>query len=135
MKLKKEEYDNLVRPVCAFITFEEEEGYQTATRLKMKNSETGKPVPSKYKLLNEDLYLEQATEPTNIIWENRHYSSLDMLMRGVVVLSAISFLLFVSFTIIFICKRYSMSFKTKYPDVDCGSIQSLYGKGFLNVAY
>lgn len=32
MELKKTDYDSLTRPVCAFITFAEEEGYQTALR-------------------------------------------------------------------------------------------------------
>lgn len=101
MELKRNDYDSLTRPVCAFITFAEEEGYQTALRFEEPEDPDHCKNP---RLLGEPLWFEDATEPTNIIWENRHLTTLDMVWRAFVVISACSLLLFASFTVIFICQ-------------------------------
>ena len=54
-------------PVSAFITFESEEGYQRA--LNMNNG--GRFVSI---LGNNNPHIEEAPEPTNIIWEHRPYT-------------------------------------------------------------
>jgi len=97
-ELKDEHYDSLTRPVCAFITFEEEEGYQTASRIKAH----------KVKLLGENIDIRPATEPTNIIWENRHITKLQMFERSLVATAIILVLLLCSFVIIFEFKRSSI---------------------------
>jgi hypothetical protein len=51
-------------PCSVFVTFETEEGVQRA--LAWNN------VPT-CKFLGEDLDIQQASEPTDIIWENRQY--------------------------------------------------------------
>ena len=45
-ELKNNEYEKLTRPVCAFITFEEEDGYILAQEFEMKMSFSGKVLPS-----------------------------------------------------------------------------------------
>jgi hypothetical protein len=54
----------LTRPVHAFITFLYEDGFRLA--VKFKHAHDGKK--SKGKVLDVDLIMEGATEPTNIIW-------------------------------------------------------------------
>lgn len=49
--LKNNEYDKMTRPVCAFITFAEEDGYIVAQKFEMLKSWTGKIYPSKGHLL------------------------------------------------------------------------------------
>ena len=42
---------------------------------------SGKVLPSKKQFLNTDLYFKEATEPLNILWENRHFTNADRLTR------------------------------------------------------
>lgn len=72
---KNENYSKLTKPVCVFITFEEEDGYIIAQKFEPQYSLTGKAEPALAKLMNHDLFVKEATEPTNIIWENRHFTS------------------------------------------------------------
>jgi|TARA_B110000285_G_scaffold199866_1_gene233305 hypothetical protein len=66
--LKKEDselLDNLQRPCTVFVTFESEEGYNRA--LVYNENPT-------CRLLGESVKITEASEPTDIIWENRHYT-------------------------------------------------------------
>lgn len=80
-KLKNEKFKDLTRPVGAFITFEEEDAYNLAQKYEPQYSLTGKLLPPKTQFLDEDFYLIPATEPTNIIWENRHFTNKDRFKR------------------------------------------------------
>jgi hypothetical protein len=64
-ELKEREKHSLIRPVDAFITFEEEDGKIVADSFEHQSGE--KPI-----FLGAPLEFIEATEPTNIIWENRH---------------------------------------------------------------
>jgi len=60
------EFKTLTEPVDAFIMFEEEDGILIA----LEESKKGN-----YQLMGQPMKLKQAVEPTNIIWENRHFSN------------------------------------------------------------
>ena len=64
------EFDKLTVPVSAFITFEEEDSKIVALR---NNSQKI--------LLGQTMKFVDASEPTDIIWENRHYSKWDYIKR------------------------------------------------------
>lgn len=81
------------------------------------------------KLLGQDLFLEECTEPTNIIWENRHWTAQDYIKRTAIVFTIITFLILVSFGLIFFCKSYSMQIFQKYPTVECNIIEKAYKFG------
>ena len=132
MELKRHEYDSLTRPVCAFITFAEEEGYQTALRFEEPDDPHHCKNP---RILGEPLFFEDATEPTNIIWEHRHLTTLDMVWRAFIVVTVCSLLLFSSFIVIFICQTEAIAIKLKYPMVECQDFYSAYGKAMNSVAY
>lgn len=70
-QLKDSKFNDLTRPISAFITFEEEDAYLLALEFNHQFTLTGQLLPAKSQLLGEGLYFEKATEPTNIIWENR----------------------------------------------------------------
>ena len=53
------------------------------------------------KFLGEDLEVQQASEPTDIIWENREYSPETRAIKANVVWVFIGLMLFGSFSIIF----------------------------------
>jgi hypothetical protein len=105
---KNQEYEKLTRPVCAFITFEEEDAYIISQHFEPERTLSGKLLPAKAKLMGEPLYFTEATEPTNILWENRHFTPGDRLKRGLVAFAVIFVLVFISFSIIFYCKTISV---------------------------
>lgn len=62
--------DDILRPVTAFITFETQEGHERALKYEKKFYPWQRGESKT--LLGEKLILEQAEEPSDIIWENRH---------------------------------------------------------------
>lgn len=68
----------------------------------------------------------ESTEPTNIIWENRHFTAQDYIKRTVIVFGIIFFLLCVSLALIFFCKMLAIEKANKYPAVDCDDVADLY---------
>lgn len=65
--------EHLITPVTAFITFETQEGYERACNIKKEKTMFFFTKATR-KFMEEDLAFEEAVEPTNIIWENRHVS-------------------------------------------------------------
>jgi hypothetical protein len=77
--------------------------------------------------MGDDLFLEEATEPTNIIWENRHFTAQEYFVRTCKVFAIVFGLITVSFAIIFICKVTAIEASSMYPTVDCKDILKTYG--------
>jgi len=111
-KLKEQiqaQYDQITRPMAAFITFESQEGYERAC-----NIQAEKPLfnignaNSKVKLLDEPLFFESAPEPTNIIWEHRDMTIKKQQMRKIIVTIAISFIMLLAFISFFILKKQTI---------------------------
>ena len=110
-KLKDEDFDEISTPTHAFITFETQEGYERAIKV---TSGFG----SKYK---------PAVEPTNIIWENSHFSLTHILTRSIIVISIICLLLMLSFIVIFYFKTGLITTNSKYMNLNCDSFnQHIY---------
>jgi hypothetical protein len=90
----------LNRPVTAFLTFENEEGLN-----RCKNYDETVENDSQYSdirtLLASKLKFKDAAEPTDIIWENRHFTSFDRFLRAIFVVIIAALVLFVSFVIVF----------------------------------
>ena len=80
-------------PVCCFITFEEERGYDAACGFQSKGEV----------LLCERIYFAPAAEPTNIIWENRQIEGFWKFLRYLFSLIAIVILIMISFSLILLC--------------------------------
>lgn len=112
--LKNEKYDDLTTPVDAFITFEAEDGFIMA--MEFEERKNGSINETKI-FMNIPLVLDDAPEPTNIIWENRHLSDEDYLKRGLQVFTMVIFLLAISFTTIFLCKNFQLNKVSKYPQL------------------
>lgn len=83
--------------------------------------------------MGDELFLVESTEPTNIIWENRHFTPQEYIKRTLVVCAIIFFLLCASFVTIFICKTLAITKGSKYPSVDCQDISTLYGEENLGL--
>ena len=110
------DFNSLTRPTAAFITFEEEDATNLALNLKTKRQVLGLPIK-----------FEKASEPTDIIWENRIYTRVDYFFRQLVAFTIIGILLFASFAVIFKVARMSADIAREFPKVDCPSIEQTYG--------
>jgi hypothetical protein len=69
--------------------------------------------------LGGEIDLQEASEPTDIIWENRAFTPAKRTGKRVVVCFFILIMLLISATIIYICSKTSLAMKTKYPTLDC----------------
>ena len=76
--------------------------------------------------LGEKLKFIEATEPTNIIWENRHYDDAHYYTQGLKVLALIACLLAVSFMTIYFFKSDAIAQARKYPPIKGNDVVRLY---------
>lgn len=104
-----QDFDALTVPTSAFITFEEEDGKILALK-----------TNSDKRLLGQSFRFQGASEPTDIIWENRHFTPTQRLKKSIVVYLIITLLLVGSFVVIFIFSDISAKALNKYPIIaDC----------------
>lgn len=118
--------------MCAFITFKSDDAYNEAISYSKnvksfarRNADDGFEERS---ILNKKPKFLPATEPTNIIWENRHIKGINFAARVVGAFLIAVFMLAVSFYIIILFKRSEMVFKDKFGSVNCGAIFKNYGE-------
>jgi hypothetical protein len=109
------------RPVTAFLSFENEEGINRMKEYNetVHNDDQFADIKT---FLGQELQIEDASEPTDIIWENRHFTSMDRFKRTIIVIIAVFFLLFISFLIIFFCSGKAAAASLKYPSTNCTAI-------------
>ncbi len=126
MEYKNANLDDLIRPVDAFITFEEEDGKIVAEEFEPQYNFWGTKLPSQKEFMGDNLAMVEATEPTNIIWENRHFTSIDTLRRSLRALACIVVLLIISFLTIYYFKSKAIFTARMYPSIQQDEILSLY---------
>lgn len=125
MKTDPELLDFNQTPCAAYVSFEEEEGYNRA--LNLNESVKERVVPSFFDhLLTEKLEITDAPEPTDIIWENRHFSDNQRRQKALIVGLVIAFLLLISALNIFNFTIKGKTLKEKYPKTDCIEITAVY---------
>lgn len=76
--------------------------------------------------MGQDLHMVESVEPTNIIWENRHYDNIHYFKQGLKVLALVACLLAVSFGTIYWFKSNAIAQGSKYPPIKARDIISLY---------
>lgn len=102
-ELKDLNLEKLTKPVSAFVTFETEEGYLRALQ-----------ATENITLLGERAVISKASEPTNIIWENREVGFISRLFRGIGILIVLGLICTVCFSIIVTLMRYNDYAYEKY---------------------
>lgn len=70
---------------------------------------------------------KRASEPTDIIWENRIYTQGDYVKRRSVAYSIIGALLFASFAVMYKVAKTSAEIAAEFPRRDCDVIRSNFG--------
>ena len=78
------------------------------------------------KFLGEDIEVQEASEPTDIIWENRSFTPQQRTIKRFVVYFVIVVMLCISAAIIFTCTIQSNAKKFKYPKVLCSQVAEGY---------
>lgn len=73
MKDSYEEIHKITTPCSIFLTFETEEGYQRAVRFN-ETCSVHDNLKKHIDFFGHDLELQEAAEPSDIIWENRMYT-------------------------------------------------------------
>ena len=79
------------------------------------------------KLLEEEIEIQPASEPSDIIWENRSFSPEQRTTKRIIMAIIILIALAVSFSIIFAASKASLAKKEKYPKINCQEIINNYG--------
>jgi len=132
-------YEDLTRPVCAFITFSSDDGYQEALNFSKKgwfrrkmeegffcgcgkveeNDDGSGPL-----LLGKSMLFTAASEPTNIIWENRHIKGGNYYGRFLAAILWLTVLIAGAFVIIYIAKKESIHNARTESKVNCNEYRS-----------
>ena len=125
IKSDRKKLESLNRPVTAFLTFENEEGIN---RAKVYNDivYSDDQYQDIRTLLGCKLEIEDAAEPTDIIWENRHFTPLQRFNRSLIVIGCVLVLLLISFAVIFFLTKQSQAATIKYPYADCNIVTNDY---------
>lgn len=104
----EKQHDNFMKPVCAFVTFVRDDHKTIALSYaeKMKMYENNPDVNlTKELILNQDPEFKETTQPTNIIWEHRHIKGINYKLRVLSAFIVITFMLSLSFVVIFLVKK------------------------------
>lgn len=121
-ELKTKNVEKYNRPVTAFLTFENEEGINRC-RAYTDVVENDDQYSHFKTFLGEQLNFEDASEPTDIIWENRHFTSWDRFKRTLIVVGYVTVILSISFVIIFFCSQEANKPLLKYPPMNCTEME------------
>ena len=129
----EKDYNMLTTPVCAFITFEKDEAeavaleYSAESKKMFLSNESEDDRFRQDTIFNRRPVFKRATDPTNIIWENRHIKGWTFQVRLYRSYAVIFLVLILSMIVIYTLKKQSMVMIMKYPLMDCESVFKVYG--------
>ncbi len=112
-----QEFDSLTVPTSAFITFESDDSASFADMV----TETDE------RIIGEKMKFVNCSEPTDIIWENRHFTQRDYFFRQLFAFVIIGVLLFGSMILIYWISAFSANMAAVFPNVNCDGIKDAYG--------
>ena len=123
-------YETFTYPVCAFITFEKDDYHDIALEYSKdvaKNQKDSVITKRVETIFNELPTFKDATNPSNIIWENRHVKGLKFIRKLTCASIIIFIFLAASFFMMVALKKSSMEFTMKYQHVECNELYNVYG--------
>jgi len=122
----EQDIDKLQQPVCAFVTFTQQEAYERCEGHYLKYLRTDGSVNTEYEplmLLGEPTTVTAAPEPSNVIWENLEVTPVQRGCRKTGVTLLITLFIFLTFLLYSALKSRAGENKLKYPTkVDCEGI-------------
>ncbi len=78
-------------------------------------------------LLGQPFTFQECSEPTDIIWENRHYTDRDYFFRQLWAFIIIAVMLFGSAIVIYVISAWSQDLASVFPATNCDGIKEAYG--------
>ena len=78
-------------------------------------------------LLGQPFTFKECSEPTDIIWENRHFTPRDYFFRQLWAFIIIGVMIFGSFIVIYVISAWSQDLASVFPATDCDGISKAYG--------
>lgn len=130
---KNMKIDEWSRPCSVFITFQLEEGIQRALSMDEVINENPEYAYLNEWFGNEAIEIQPASEPSDIIWEHRHFTPKERFRKAVCVGLVVFLMLSVSFVVIFAAQLYAMNLMSIYPVVNCNEF-SIYGSTLPELA-
>lgn len=121
----KRDHQTLTTPVCAFMTFANEESYLRATEL--NKVRMGNKIYYKKYWQGHPLYFKPALEPSSIMWENQYVPQNEKVWKLIVSLLVVFLILLSSFSFLFYSQKEIYDYMNIYPYIDCDSIVKTYG--------
>ena len=118
-EIKNNHLEDLMTPCSVFMTFENEEGANRAMNFNEAVDGDAQFADLGIWLDQFDLKVEAASEPSDIIWENRHFTDGERLKKKLIVILLMALLLLSSFCMIYIGAAFSLKLLRVYPDVTC----------------
>jgi hypothetical protein len=76
--------------------------------------------------MNEEVVFAQATEPSNIIWENRYIVGANYYARITGITCVSVFMLVLAFLVIFSFKKLQLEESAKWPDIKLSTYETMY---------
>ena len=110
-----EDMETLTTPVCAFVCMETEEAYNHIA-----------PCGT-IDILGKESKVDEAVEPTNIIWENRYFDKTTRAVRMLFIIIAVSTVLFITFLMTTYAKGVTNDTIGKYDEsIKCSELEKMY---------
>ena len=122
-QLKDKQYLEMSMPKSAFIIFDDEEGAHRALSTK----------PNSIKFLDKGLDFKKPSQPSDIIWENRHISKIVWLTKFIIALLVIILLLVATFAGIYILKTWVT--RDQFGNINCKNMYNIYKDSFTLQEY
>lgn len=134
---KNAHLEDCTRPCSVFMTFETEEGYQRATQFNdvVENSTLAEVQGQKMWLGDQEIDIQEASEPSDIIWENRRWTAWQRTKGEIVAALVIGFALLLSFAAVFAGRKMQAGVYARYPaPPSCAPYYDNYGDDLVNFA-
>eukprot|EP00353_Schmidingerella_taraikaensis_P001871 CAMPEP_0185597970 /NCGR_PEP_ID=MMETSP0434-20130131/81705_1 /TAXON_ID=626734 ORGANISM="Favella taraikaensis, Strain Fe Narragansett Bay" /NCGR_SAMPLE_ID=MMETSP0434 /ASSEMBLY_ACC=CAM_ASM_000379 /LENGTH=156 /DNA_ID=CAMNT_0028226837 /DNA_START=1580 /DNA_END=2050 /DNA_ORIENTATION=+ len=127
-KYKNENLADLTTPRVFYCTFHHEYAYHLAIEVNKKEQ---------FSFLKEQVNIKEATEPTDIIWENRHIRKNWRTLRWMCARMIMIIFAFIGFALIIILlkNKLAVQYVSNPPGINCDNVVEVYGDNLQQVAY
>ena len=105
------------------MTFESEEGLNRALEMDATCKANPRFAPLLTWIKKYNFKIKAAAEPSDIIWENRHYTDWDRTKKAIIVWTVLALVLFANSIALFILTGISNKIVEKFPFVDCPTME------------
>ena len=106
----------MITPKCAFVSIENETYYNYLSDVETVNEATGQLEKGKITLGGKRSKVQEAPEPTNVIWENRDFQKEARYIKLLLVIIAVCVVLFLTFMVTVYAKNTTNELVGKYDD-------------------